>query len=136
MYTAIKPSVSFGDPIGISLEFDVTEFEKLLCFSIKGVRSEITAFKRRNSKIHVVSSGSQLIQKIGLGMEIIKEAILLSAMSNRIIFRREVKRAIKKLTLEVNVLIDKLGEGNSNDFATIRASTSESEIKYMTEEKW
>lgn len=135
MYTPIIPSVVYVNKASVGLQFDETAFEDLVLFAIMGVRREINGFKRRQKSRDKYA----FINKIGIGMEIVKSAIFLSVMCREDVkLKKETRLAIKKLSLEVNNLTFKLGQFDSDfstDSSTQRACVDKEMIDFM-KKKW
>jgi len=136
MYEPITPSISYGGKTGIGLGFDIPTFEDLLSFNIKSINREIISYRRNKERNY---QRYQLMQNIGIGMEIVKHAIYLNALNKVIAYEKETKAAIKKLALKVNQLILELGQTDHDfysDSNTERASVSKEALEYIIKMKW
>jgi|GEM_PF-2701427 len=145
MYTPSIASVSYGEKVGIGLQFDVQSFIDLVALNVVAVNRTLIHFcrsKQRSDKtgrvIGMKMSKDEFVQKIGVHVEIIQHAIFLSTQKEEVKLNNELKKAIKKLFIKLSTLIFKLGEHDS-DFCTMsmtERATPSSEVIEFLKKKW
>jgi len=133
MYTPTRLSLSYGEKLGIGIEFDITSFETLINFSIKSIHREISAFKRGRTDKY------KFVNEIGPSMELVQRAIFVALLQQTkgeksLKLKDETKSAIKKLVRKINALTWKLGQNDSDfctDDATQRVSVSKEMLLFI-----
>lgn len=136
MYTKIGSSMIYVPHFGVSLAFDLIAHEELVMFSVKSIRCEIDSFKAEAKQTR---DKYAFVHAIGIGMEIVKNAIYMHIMSGRDIkLCKKTRSAIKPLVLEVNELMSELGKFDSDfvtDYATQRVRTIDDMLEFVSK-KW
>lgn len=126
MYTPTIPSIVFGDKTHVALQFDPQSFKSLVTMSITNTKRSILHFQRSKDKMKkdkVVSlkmTPDQLMNQIGLSMEIIQHAVWLSNKQEdiKLSLGTNNRKAVKRLLPRVEKLIFKIGQSN-NDFISL-----------------
>lgn len=146
MYNPIIPSISYGPNLGIGLEFDVQSFMDMVALNVIAVNRTLIYFSRskqrsdKNGKVIALKmSKEELVEKIGVHVEIIQHAIFLSMQEQEDIkINADLKKNIKKLFSKLSTLIFKLGQHDS-DFGSIsitKRATPNDDIMTYLEKKW